>query len=156
MNSVEKALLYHGKKFPPMLPRVLRVSRAKRSLANASRTSKTQPKKSAVFTPSDTYQPKLSSKTMSLSGRARKLLGSAGAANLRKFQGARTFPSELDANASKPTERTVFEGHRASSKQSRGTMKLGGSGKKQGKPRTRSSRRGAAFKALVKKKSRKS
>ena len=149
-------MLYHGKKFPPMLPRVLRVSRAKRSLANTSRTSKLPHKKGVVSTSSDVYQPKLSSKTMSLSGRARKLLGSAGAANLHKFQGARTFPSELGADVSTPATRTVFEGHRASSKQNRGTIKLGGSGKKQGKPRTRSSRRGAAFKASVKKKTRKS
>ena len=153
---MEKALLYHGKQFPPMLPRVLRVSRAKRSLANASGTTKSSLKKGVVSGPSDIYQAKLSSKTMSLSGRAQKLLGSAGAANLHKFQGARTFPSEVGAEASTPATRVVFEGHRASNKQSRGTLKLGGSGKRQGKPRTRSSRRGAAFKASVKKKSRNS
>lgn len=153
---MEKALLYHGKKFPPMLPRILRVSRAKRSLADASQTSNAQPRKRVISGSSGIYQPKLSSKSMSLSGRARKLLGSAGAANLRKFQGARTISSELDANASIPAERVVFEGHRASSKQSQGTIKLGGSGKKQGKPRTRSSKRGAAFKASHKKKARKS
>lgn len=153
---MEKALLYDGKKFPPMLPRVLRVFRAKRSLANASRTSKSPHKKGDVSASSDVYRPKLSSKTMSLSGRAQKLLGSAGAANLRKFQGARTFPSEPGADVSTPATKVVYEGHRASSKQSQGTMKLGGSGKKQGKPRTRSSRRGAAFKASVKKKTRKS
>ena len=153
---MEKALLYHGKKFPPMLPRVLRVSRAKRSLANGSRSSQAHSKKGVFFSPAGIYQPKLSSEFMSLSGRAPKLLGSAGAANLRKFQGAGSRPSMVGANGSGPAERVVFEGHRASSKQSQGTMRLGGSGKKQGKPRTRSSRRGAAFKASARKKSRKS
>lgn len=149
-------MLYSEKKFPPMLPRVLRVSRAKRSLANASRTNKGHPTKTAVSRPSGIYQAKLSSKSMSLSGRAQKLLGSAGAANLRKIQGMRTPPSEFGASASIPADRVVLEGHRASSKQSKGTMKLGGSGKKQGKPRTRSSKRGAAFKASGKKKTSKS
>lgn len=153
---MEKALLYHGKKFPPMLPRVLRVSRAKRSSANTSRTNKPPHRNGVDSTSSHIYRPKISSKTQSLSGRAQKLLGNAGAANLRMFQGARTLPSELGADASTRATRVVFEGHRASSKQSRGTIKLGGSGKKQGKPRTRSSRRGAAFKASTKKKARKS
>lgn len=153
---MEKALLYHEKKFPPMLPRVLRVSRAKRSLANASRTSQAHPKKSVVSRPSGIYQPKLSSKSMSLSGRAQKLLGRAGAAKLRKLHGASTLSNELGDNALMPAKRVVFEGHRASSKQSQGIMNLGGSGKKQGKPRTRSSRRGAAFKASERKKTRKS
>lgn len=144
MNSVERALLFDGKKFPPMLPRVLRVSRAKRSLANASRTTRSLPSKPEVSGPSGIYQPKVSSKSMSLSGRAKKLLGNAGAANFSKS------PSAFAANASIPAEKMVFEGHRASSMQGMRKIRLA---KKQGKPQTRSSRRGAAFKASGKKNS---
>ena len=149
-------MLYNEKKFPPMLPRVLRVSRAKRLLGNALRNGKSRSKNTTISGPSGNYQPKLSSQSLSLSGRAQKLLGNAGAAQLSKSQNARTPPSEFRANASTPASQAVLEGHRASSKQSMGTVKLGGSGKKQGKPRTRSSKRGAAFKASGKKKSSKS
>lgn len=153
---MEKALLYNEKKFPPMLPRVLRVSRAKRLLGNALRNGKSRPKNTIISGPSGNYQPKVSSQSSSLSGRAHKLLGNAGAAKLGKSQNARIPPSEFSANASTLASKVVFEGHRASSKQNMGTMKFGGSGKKQGKPRTRSSKRGAAFKASGKKKTSKS
>jgi nucleolar protein 12 len=140
-----------------MLPRILRVSRAKRFLSNASRTKNNHPKSPAVTGTSGIYQPKLSSKSMSLSGRAKKLLGNAGAAQLSMSQRVRGSPRELDAGTSIPATKVVFEGHRASSKQDRGVLKLGGSGKKGGgKPRTRSSRRGAAFKASGRKKAGKS
>ena len=153
---MEKALLYNDKKFPPMLPRVLRVSRAKHSLANASRTGKSLPRNTAISTPSGIYQPKLSSKYMSLSGRAKKLLGNAGAANLSKSPSIQGLSGKVGTNNSIPAGRMVFEGVRASRMQSMETLKPGGSGKKHGKPRTRSSRRGAAFRASGGKKSRKS
>jgi len=76
-----------------------------------------------------------------MTGRAGKLLGRAGAAQVRGHSGHGKTP-----------EAVVFEGYRASSKQGKGTLKLGGSGKKQGKPRTRSSKRGAAFKVSSRKK----
>lgn len=152
MNSVEKALLYNEKKFPPMLPRVLRVSRAKKLTTNTSRNSTSHLRNNILSISSNTYQPKLSSKSMSLSGRAKKLLGSAGAAQLSKSEKGRSPPGDSTTNPSTPAVAVVFEGHRASSKQSMGTMKLGGSGKKPGKPRTRSSKRGAAFKASGSKK----
>lgn len=78
-----------------------------------------------------------------MTGRAEKLLGRAGAAQVRGHSGRGERPNGV----SKTPEAVVFEGYRASSKQGKGTLKLGGSGKKQGKPRTRSSKRGAAFKA---------
>jgi nucleolar protein 12 len=156
VNSVEKALLYNEKKYPPMLPRILRVSRAKNLSNNMFRNSTSHSKVNALSVPSKIYQPKLSSKSMSLSGRAKKLLGSAGAAQFSKSDRARTPPGDFATKASTLAGTVIFEGHRASSKQSMGTMKLGGSGKKQGKPRTRSSRRGAAFKASGSKKASKS
>lgn len=83
-----------------------------------------------------------------MAGRAGKLFGRAGAAQSR--QGG-DRPVKL-AGINKSPEAIVFEGHRASNKHGKGTLKLGGSGKKQGKPRTRSSKRGAAFKVAGKKK----
>lgn len=77
-----------------------------------------------------------------MTGRAEKLLGRAGAAQARGYSGHGKQP----IGVSKTPEAVVFEGYRASSRQGKGTLKLGGSGKKQGKPRTRSSKRGAAFK----------
>ena len=90
--------------------------------------------------------PKVSSEARSMSGRAGKLLGRAGAAQLGGVRD-RTAVSKSEAGEiTKSRDPVVFEGYRASSKQGKGTMKLGGSGKKQGQPRTRSSRRGAEFK----------
>ena len=48
------------------------------------------------------------------------------------------------SGVTKTPEAIVFEGYRAGSKR---TLKSGGRGTKQGKPGTRSSKRGAAFKA---------
>ncbi len=83
-----------------------------------------------------------------MTGRAEKLLGRAGAAQVRGHSGHGKKPIGVP----KTPEAVVFEGYRASSKQGKGTLKLGGSGKKQGKPRTRSSKRGATFKASGRKK----
>ena len=96
------------------------------------------------------YVPKMNSAKQSLSGRAGKLLGRAGAAYLRGQQSVGTPSSKGAGNAMRTPEQIVFEGYRASSRQGQGA-KIGGPKKKQqqqaGKPGTRSSRRAAAFKA---------
>jgi len=151
-NSVEKALLYNEKKFPPMLPRILRVTRAKNvKKAAAQKENKTQfkPKRGS----SASYNPKVPSNIQSLSGRAGKLLGRAGAARIKASGDKGDHPSKVNGIAKSP-ESIVFEGYRASRQQGKGALKMGGSGKAQGKPRTRSSRRGAEFKAKGKKKAR--
>ena len=84
----------------------------------------------------------------SLTGRAGKLLGRAGAAQFRNSQ----EQGHKSLRVRKSPEAIVFEGYRASSKQGKGILKLKGAGKKQGKPHGRSSRRGAAFKASGRKK----
>jgi nucleolar protein 12 len=131
-NSVEAALLHNDKKFPPLLPRKLRVTRARAVKRNA--VAKGPPKSS-----NGVYNPKISTRERSMQGRARKMLGRAGAAHVKKdgFMG-------LDVKA---PESYVFEGHRASRGQGLSGLKLGGSGKKKGKPRNRSSKRAAAWKA---------
>lgn len=97
------------------------------------------------------YVPKMDSAKQSLSGRAGKLLGRAGAAYLNGQQSIGTPSLKGAGNAMRTPEQIVFEGYRASSKQGQGA-KIGGPKKKQkqqqaGKPGTRSSRRAAAFKA---------
>lgn len=145
---MEAALLYNDKKFPPMLPRKLRVVRAKgikRNKTNSATSARPVSTKGV-------YNPKISAEERSMQGRAAKLLGKAGAAKVRlggKF-GGNKGPKKEDkpANGFKTPEQFVFEGHRATEKQGKTGLKLGGKkSKKGGKPTSRSSRRGAAWKA---------
>lgn len=136
-NAVETALLYNEKKFPPMLPRVLRVTRAKNiKKAAGQREKTTTPRHNGESISS--YKPKVPSQTLSLNGRAGKLLGRAGAAQIRA-SGKRQVPQSKKINGiAKSPETVVFEGFRASRQQGKGTLKMGGSGKKHGKPSARS------------------
>lgn len=148
-NAVEAALLYNEKKFPPMLPRKLRVTRAKAMKRNAKPDSgrpMSRPSTSG-------YARKVSGEEASKMGRASKLLGRAAAAQMRKPTGSNRVPHgpprnrSTDGESIRKPESFVFEGHRASSRQGKSGLKLGGSGKKKEKPRTRSAKRGTAFKA---------
>lgn len=131
-----------------MLPRILRVTRAKdpKKTASYSQQGKAPNRDVRPAKVRGLYTPKVSSQTQSLAGRAGKLLGRAGAAQFNSADKDRGPNKKINGTAQTP-EDIVFEGYRASSKQGKGTLKLGGSGKKQGKPRTRSSKRGAAFRA---------
>lgn len=121
-NSVESALLYNDKKFPPLLPRKLRVTRAKK------------PKKA------------LSGATLLGKGTER-LYRKPGAT--KKSRETKTT-SPVNGQKSGPGNvglGFVFEGHRAT----KPAAQVGKNGQKKRKhavkPTTRSSRRGAAFKA---------
>ncbi|GAB7342446.1 hypothetical protein MBLNU457_g0653t1 [Dothideomycetes sp. NU457] len=171
-NGVEAALEYNDKRFPPMLPRKLRVMRAKAQKRNArpnpestraSTFEKTRPKGGFV--------PKLTPEQQSQLGRANRLFGRSAASQMRRESSKsgklRTPATGADgASFRRPTgsngvgigsgstikapETFVFEGHRATSKSGKSGLKLGGakSGKtKKGKPTTRSSKRGSAWKA---------
>ncbi|KAL8907590.1 MAG: hypothetical protein Q9207_001327 [Kuettlingeria erythrocarpa] len=148
-NAVEKALLYNDKKYPPLLPRMLRVTRAKKITKTATQKSHpgippggTKPTLStARYSPKDPV-------AQSMSGRAAKLLGRAGAAQWKRPKSNMNNKHSMrgPGNVPKAPEQVVFEGYRASSKPSRAAGP-GGSRKEQGNPRTRSSRRGAEFKA---------
>ncbi|KAH8674745.1 hypothetical protein BGZ60DRAFT_526698 [Tricladium varicosporioides] len=167
-NSVEAALLFNEKKYPPMLPRILRVVRAKavRKTALASQTrSNSSSKNNRGRDPNkpQIYNPKMPSEEASLKGRATKLLGKAGAAKFKKGKGsgANDMPmgtrsvngtnggSGIEGIAKKP-EQIVFEGYRASAKNGKPKdlkMVKGGSGKKKGgKPTTRGAKRASAWK----------
>jgi nucleolar protein 12 len=161
-NSVEKALLDNEKKFPPMLPRKLRVSRAKAQKRNAKPGSGRPGSNSAskAAAPSG-YQRKITQEEAAQLGRQSRLVGKATAAALHKSQhkpgnaeGGPARPSHHLEGFKRP-EAFVFEGHRATSKQGNTGLKLGGKNankgkkgpQKQGKPTDRSAKRGAAFKA---------
>ena len=131
-NSVEKALLNHEKKFPPMLPRILRVTRAK----NTKSVDKRKEKLFSRSVQSSNYRPKIPSRVQSLTGRAHKLLGRAGAAKLKAREGQHGYSSKSATSGAKPSQPTVFEGFRASSSQKSRVLKT--AGKKHGKPSNRS------------------
>ncbi|KAI6870184.1 RNA-binding domain-containing protein [Hortaea werneckii] len=167
-NAVEAALLLNEKKFPPMLPRKLRVSRAKAQKRNAKPGSgrpgsNKTPEKGGLG-----YKRKISGEEASQMGRAGKLYGRAAAAKMKKpgkGSSSERRPSENRGGEGKKLgegilapESFVFEGHRASSKAGKPLMKFGSAAKKKGpaaagaKPSNRSAKRGAAFKSQGKKK----
>lgn len=135
-NSVEAALLLDEKKFPPMLPRKLRVSRAKAPKKNAKPgTGRPSARPSAAAM--NGYKRKLTGAEASQLGRTGKLLGKAAAAKVRKSDEGNkpTAPSsgtsKLGNGIKKPENfikksPMIFEGHRATSKQGKGGLKLGG------------------------------
>ncbi|PWY72498.1 hypothetical protein BO94DRAFT_475764 [Aspergillus sclerotioniger CBS 115572] len=120
-NCVEEALLLNGKHYPPMLPRKLRVSRAKKILKKRG--------------DSGSQGKKLGEADKTLQGRAGRLFGRAGAAKLKAA-----------ANTSISQNSLVFEGQRATEGSSRIRVKTKSRGSK-GKPNNRSSKRAAAYKA---------
>jgi nucleolar protein 12 len=161
-NTVEAALLLNEKKFPPMLPRKLRVTRAKKPTKKPSKDSS---RNSKVVSKGDTsYRAKPSSQSQSLAGRAAKLLGKAGGSRFThperapgrdsRDDGAKRQKTQILApGVMKTPESIVFEGYRASSNSKVTGFKTGGKGggKKKGKPRTRSTARASAWKSGGKK-----
>ncbi|PBP23353.1 nucleolar protein 12 [Diplocarpon rosae] len=156
-NAVEAALLFNEKKYPPMLPRVLRVVRAKavRKTALASAAARPEPRKVKINSKPRIYNPKTTAEMSSLRGRAGKLLGKAGAAQFRSKDAASgangtVIGQKRNRNAvegiAKTPESIVFEGYRASSKNGRPKdLKMGGGKKGKGKPKNRSSTRASSW-----------
>jgi nucleolar protein 12 len=158
INAVETALLYNDKKFPPMLPRKLRVTRAKHMNKTASASNSTKLLVSTANparSDNKIYNPKPNSQMQSLHGRASKLLGRAGAAKLRaSAHDATKVKRGGPIAAMKTPETVVFEGYRAKSGARLPGMRIsGGSGKKKGgKERSRRTARAAAWKTSGRKK----
>lgn len=158
-NHVEAALLLEGKKFPPMLPRILRVSRAKDPRKTALTLERSTKLKAGLVTaeaskgksegPKSTqYKFKATPEQQSLAGRAGRLLGRAGAARQQRElrgdnrksrdDGPATGSNASTLNIIKTPEQIVFEGRRASSKDGKPRdLKLGkGKGNKSKKSAT--------------------
>lgn len=129
-----------------MLPRILRVTRAKSIKNSTTHNGRRQYQNGVLSKSAGIYQPRLPSESQSLVGRAGKLFGRAVAAQLQNSEHVNHPPNKWLNQTAKTPESNVFEGHRASRNQGKESRSVG-SGKKQGKPRSRSSKRGAAFKA---------
>ncbi|KAF1986195.1 hypothetical protein K402DRAFT_377905 [Aulographum hederae CBS 113979] len=167
-NAVEAALLYNNKKYPPLLPRPIRVTRAK---AIKRSTIRKNAAADPTRNPDSGYKRKLTGQEQSMRGRAGKLLGKAGAAKMVKGEevssggreerksdggdgGERKGGLKGPNGAIRAPESFIFEGHRASSKQGKSGFKLGGkktksksAGKPGGKPGGRAAKRSSAWKA---------
>ncbi|KAJ5092178.1 Nucleolar protein 12 [Penicillium alfredii] len=120
-NGVEEALLLNEKNFPPLLPRKLRVTRARKMAKKGPEA--------------DAKNPRMGEAQKTLQGRAGKLLGRAGAAKIK-----------ADGKGSIAANSFVFEGHRATEGNSSIKAKTKSRGSK-GKPKNRSSKRAAAYRA---------
>lgn len=156
-NDVEAALLLNEKKFPPMLPRVLRVSRAKdprKTALAVERSTKTKPEVNGGEgkVKSTKYKFKATPEQQSLAGRAGRLLGRSAAARQKhglngdtkkpRTRVARPVNAEM-----KTPEQIVFEGRRASSTDGKPRdLKFGKSKKKSAvKPKSRGAKRAAEW-----------
>ncbi|CAG9938193.1 unnamed protein product [Clonostachys rosea f. rosea IK726] len=151
-NAVESALLLDGKKFPPMLPRALRVTRAKdpRKTAQAQKRLAESGKGVNGDSKNTKYRKKLTPEELSMGGRAAKLLGRSGAAaERRKARVTDNKDNDVPSTVLKTPEEIVFEGTRASvrtgaAKGKRLSKKL--RGKKGSQPTGRGARRAAEWK----------
>ena len=117
-NCVEEAIHLDGKAFPPLLPRKLRVSRAKKVMKKREAPS----------------NEKIGDARKTLQGRAGKLLGKAGQAQLKARDKGSVAQNSM-----------VFEGHRAT-EGSRIKVKTKSRGSK-AKKNNRSSQRAAAYRS---------
>ena len=129
-------MLFNDKKFPPMLPRKLRVTRAKKLSKTALRSEKNTRLKKAGPGTSRTQE------ESSLTGRAQRLFGRAGAAQKRE---KRQKPDAVQTI--KKPEAFVFEGHRAKAATDKISVKPPKSKKKSTASNPRKTKRSAAFKA---------
>ncbi|KAL7803742.1 hypothetical protein V8C44DRAFT_260828 [Trichoderma aethiopicum] len=162
-NDVEAALLLNGKKFPPMLPRPLRVTRAKDPRKTAQAVERARSKADVAdgaSSRSTKYKPKATPEQQAAAGRARKLLGRSAAAKQRhggkrlsSFSAGTARDGEGEAAAVaqgtiKTPERIIFEGRRASSRDGLPKdLKIGKKNKKKGgRPQNRGAKRAAAWK----------
>ncbi|KAK6957487.1 hypothetical protein Daesc_000273 [Daldinia eschscholtzii] len=154
-NDVESALLLDGKKFPPMLPRILRVSRAKDPRKTALAMERTMKAKLEAAQGQDKklkstkHKPKATPEQQSQAGRIGKLLGKAAAAKQRhglKSEGKpRKYRKETAAiEGFKTPEQIIFEGRRASEKDGRpADLKFGKTKGKKGVVKAKTKSRGA-------------
>ncbi|KAL6711809.1 Nucleolar protein 12 [Coniothyrium glycines] len=117
-NGVEAALQLNEQKFPPMLPRKLRVTRCKAE-KKKDKPRGPPPSKSPKSNGKAGYVAKLTEEQKSMQGRARSMLGKVAKAQTK--------------------ESFIFEGHRATEKQGKTGLKFKGSGGKKG-PNGRKSR----------------
>jgi len=149
-NSVEAALLLSGEKFPPQLPRVLRVSRCKAPHKTARAVERAQSKKLAssarsIEASGSALSPAAENRTVG--GRTAKLFGKSAASrgqsgtkrdNRRSQAGKGEMLDTVDRVARLPGS-TVFEGQRASTRDRKRNLRTLGRRKVQ-KPNRRNNK----------------
>ncbi|TQN69001.1 Nucleolar protein 12 [Colletotrichum shisoi] len=165
-NHVEAALLLDGKKYPPMLPRIMRVTRAKAPHKTALAMERTNKARAAQSggpgAPGNTkYRAKITPEQQSKAGRAARLLGRSGANRERLGERGDRGKPRAPGNGSgavpkddmKAPEDFIFEGRRASAKDGRPKdlkfnkrSKPKGGGVKKSKPVGRGAKRAAEWK----------
>ncbi|KAG8674450.1 Nucleolar protein 12 [Fusarium poae] len=156
-NDVEAALLLDGKKFPPMLPRKLRVTRAKdpRKTILAQERARGKYIVNNGGPKSTKYKHKATPEEQSMAGRTSKLLGRSAAVQQRHKKRPSAHGESQEAEKPVPEikgpEQFVFEGRRASArdglpKELKQKQKGKGKGKKSGKPQNHGSKRAAEWK----------
>lgn len=145
--AVEGALGLDGKTFAPMLPRRLRVQRAKTIKRKDAKGGVNGGKREAGAKGTG-YRRKVTGQEASQAGRARKLFGRAGGERMKRSRGGggdgatganvEALGKKGEAGGMKRPEDFVFEGHRAKSAGGKAGLKLGGRKKKGGKVTGRS------------------
>ncbi|KAH6960975.1 hypothetical protein DER45DRAFT_180354 [Fusarium avenaceum] len=154
-NDVEAALLLDGKKFPPMLPRKLRVTRAKdpRKTALAQERARGKNIVGNGATKSTKYKHKATPEEQSMAGRTSKLLGRSAAVQQRHKRRPSTQGASEEAGnplaGIKGPEQFVFEGRRATNRDALPKDLKGKKAKGKGKsarPQNRSAKRAADWK----------
>ncbi|KAI1145786.1 hypothetical protein F4825DRAFT_457132 [Nemania diffusa] len=156
-NDVESALLLNEKKFPPMLPRALRVSRAKDPRKTALAMERTAKARLDSLKATDgkrkntKYTPKITPEQQSQAGRTGKLFGRSAAAKqqhgvkgYRQNPREKEYKSQENGDGIKPPEHFIFEGRRASAKDGKPKdLKFGKTKGKKGAIRAKAKGRGA-------------
>ncbi|ODH52523.1 hypothetical protein GX48_01303 [Paracoccidioides brasiliensis] len=151
-NAVEAALLLDGQKFPPMLPRKLRVTRAKRVVKKAggsagNMNNNGRNAKNSKDANKTALGPRRGGdKQASSQGGATGLLGKGEA---WKVQNSRTSDERDGKSEGCGSNSFIFEGYRATADKPAFKVKTKSRGVKSrgGKSKTRSTRRAAAFRA---------
>lgn len=143
--AIEEALQLDGEKFPPMLPRKLRITRARKQNKKKSSKEDSRPDQKA----GGKFAQKQTEQQRSLQGRAVKMLGNADAATFRNGGPRPDRPQRKERTEFRKPEDFVFEGFRARAGEGPAIRMKGQKKDKKsgGKPKTRSARRGAAFRA---------
>lgn len=145
-NGVEAALLFNDKSFPPLLPRKLRVVRAKKPRRDAPKASVYKNRGRGSGKKDGVADPDLKS----LQGRVGKLLGRSGRLEVKSAHrvSEKSDRPRAESKGIQRPESFVFEGYRASSKNDNQGIKFRNSNrKKAGKPQNRGAKRAAAWKA---------
>lgn len=97
---MEKALELNGKKFPPLLPRPLRVTRAKNAKNLTSKKKSEGSNRKKIALSDSSYSHPSDNNTKSMDGRARRLLGRAGAAKARSDAAGESRPKAKTSSSS--------------------------------------------------------